>query len=93
MESMAEIATRGVHAWLIMRGLDDPVCEEPVAMVRSGTPFPDAAEFLKRWFEERLLLNPGVTGPFQDLAYMLMDAMLDQVDWQAIVGVMRRRED
>jgi hypothetical protein len=90
---LPEITTRFVHDWIFLFGIDDPVLTEPVGIIRSGAHYGQAAERLEGWFRDRLTIDPGVPAPFTDLGSSLIGTMLDLVDWEAIVGAMRRRED
>jgi hypothetical protein len=92
LNELPGIATKTVHDWIVLKGVDDPSLGEAMAIVRSGSDFERAAKDLATWFLERLTVDPGIPGPFSDLGYQLISTMLDLVDWKEIVRIMRTRE-
>jgi len=69
---------------------NDPAIAEPVGTIRSGIAYEEAARRLEAWFRDAM--SSG-SGPIYGLTHDLAATMLDLVDWKAIVGAMRRRED
>jgi hypothetical protein len=48
-----------------------------------------AGEALRGWFTDRLTVDPGTPGPFSNLAFDLIGAALDLVDWSAVAHEIR----
>jgi hypothetical protein len=90
---LPEIATEFVQNHLLIFDLDDPVLTDLASIIRSGLPYEEAAFRMEDWLMGKLAANPGSNPLFCDLSNNLIDAMLAQVDWEAIVGAMRRREE
>jgi hypothetical protein len=60
------------------------------AGVRQAADIDDAARWLRGWFAENLMLDPGLTGPLSTLAGdMLRTALENFVDWETIVTRIR----
>jgi hypothetical protein len=81
---------------MVLKGLDDPALSEAMEIVRGDTPLEQAADQLRIWFTERLSVDPGMPGPFADLASNLISWALKDVsrgvNWPGIVGALRRGE-
>ena len=89
-------STAIVINWMLLKGLDDPAFAEAMEIVRGGKPLEQAADQLRVWFTERLTVDPGMPGPFADLASNLISWALEDVNrgvnWQGIVGALRQGE-
>jgi hypothetical protein len=81
---------------MLLKGLEDPALVEAMEIVRGGLPLEQAADQLRIWFTERLSVDPGMPGPFADLASNLIFWALEDVNrgvnWPSIVGALRRGE-
>jgi hypothetical protein len=92
LQQLREHLTIMVHNWMAMgstEGVDDPAFAEVMAVVRGGLPWPEAAEEVARLFDDAMI---ELSGPYAGLACQLMSDVFDLVDWEAIIGAMRRRE-
>jgi hypothetical protein len=90
---IGEIVTGFVRDWIQANGVDHPDIQEAVQIVRVLDHLPAATKQLKAWFLDRLTIDPGATTPFTGLGHSLIDAALEQVDWQTIARLMSEQND
>jgi hypothetical protein len=94
VDDFRESVTSSVIIWL---SGDDDVAPGPFALERYGRrevarvaadaeSLEEAAIAVREWFTDRLTVDPGVPGPFGNLAYSLVNAALDLVDWPEVVA-------
>jgi hypothetical protein len=93
LDDLRKHATNLIYYWFNMRGQDRHAADEAYEIARSGMSHADATKALKLWFEDCLLVDPGTPGPFSYIVFGFVSTMLDFVDWDAVVGTMRRREE
>lgn len=96
-DDLAAPATTAVRMWLA--GEDDEPAggflvqkygrDEARRVATEPALSEDAARQLRDWFTDRLTVDPGVPGPFGNLAYELVNLALDAVDWEAIADEIR----
>jgi hypothetical protein len=86
------LVTRMVHDWFQMRGGTDPALAPAMEIIRSGGNLADSGERLESWLLEKLIVDPGLAVSFADLAHDLLGTMLDVVDWQLVVKILRERD-
>jgi hypothetical protein len=92
--------TNSVRMWLAED--DDPSPDafaaqrygrsEALSITREAEDAEIAARFLRSWFTDRLTVDPGHPGPFGNLAFDLIGAALDLVDWPALAEEIREEK-
>jgi hypothetical protein len=93
LDDLRQYATNFIYVWFGMQGQDSGAADEGYEITRSGMSHADATRALRLWFHDRLLVDQGTPDPFSHLLSALVGAMLDLVDWDDVVGTMRRREE
>jgi hypothetical protein len=84
--------TKFIHTWLLGFRKADPAYSEALQIARSDAHAEVAARELKEWFVNRLIIDPGVPGPFAPLAAAILATALDRVRWLTIVRAAREEE-
>lgn len=62
---------------------------EARAVAKAADTLDQAATDLEAWFTDRLTVDPGIPGPFGNLAYDLITSSLDFVDWEEVAAEIR----
>jgi hypothetical protein len=73
----------------LLRSSNEALCAEAFEIAHGEGHIEVVADELKYWFVQRLTIDPGVRGPFQDLATNILATALDHVRWISIVRIIR----
>jgi hypothetical protein len=89
---LRQYATNLIYYWFDVQGKDSGAADEAYEITRSGMSHAEATTALRQWFEDRLLVDPGTPGSFPYGLSGFVGVMLEFVNWDDVVGTMRRRE-